>query len=129
MVNMRILYKFEFVQHLDLLNAKRREFGLPDLLLNDFLEQQDYFNGPESPASEDAKDDEDIAFKPPKQIKPDAATEGESERRQLRETRNKKSTTEQPSKAVLKPKKKEKPLKLDIENCEFVNFINRIIIF
>uniref|UniRef100_A0A914P966 MRG domain-containing protein n=1 Tax=Panagrolaimus davidi TaxID=227884 RepID=A0A914P966_9BILA len=46
--------------------------------------------------SEEAKEDEDMAFEPPKQIKSDATTEGESDKRQLRETRNKKSTTEQP---------------------------------
>uniref|UniRef100_A0A914YR00 MRG domain-containing protein n=1 Tax=Panagrolaimus superbus TaxID=310955 RepID=A0A914YR00_9BILA len=124
MVNMRILHKFEFVQHLDLLNSKRRLDGLPDLLMNNFLEQQDEFNGPESPGSEEAKDDEDTAFKPPKQIKADATIEGEPEKRQLRETRNKKNAIETPPKVVMKPKKKEKPIKPVSENFERENNFN-----
>jgi hypothetical protein len=124
MVNIRVLYKFEFVQHLDLLNAKRREFGLSDLPIKDFLDQQDDFNGPDSPMSEEAKEEQDTAFRPPKLTKPDSTTtEGETEKRQLRETRNKKAAAvvAEPSPKVfaLKPKKKEKPTKsenFDIEN-------------
>lgn len=119
MVNMRILHKFEFVQHLDLLNSKRREYNLPDLLINELMEQLDDFNGPESPQSEEAKDDEDTAFKPPKQIKPETTVEGDPEKRQLRETRNKKLIIEQAPRITLKPKKKEKLIKPGSENCKF----------
>jgi hypothetical protein len=124
-INLRILYQLEFVQHLALLNKKRRDFGLSDLAADDFLDKEEFNGGLESPMSEEAKEDEDMAFKPPKQIKPDATTEGESDKRQLRETRNKKSTTEQPPlKVVARPKKKEKVEQAGSKNFELDNDFN-----
>ena len=119
MIGLRILYKFEFVKHIELLNAKRAIMGLPDLPLKDYMDQNDVVF-PDSPTSEENTDDPDVAFKPAKQSKPQApANEGEPEKRQLRETRNKKTTYAPLGlvKVVAKPKKKQ----IKYGSCKFVS--------
>uniref|UniRef100_A0AC35GAR1 MRG domain-containing protein n=1 Tax=Panagrolaimus sp. PS1159 TaxID=55785 RepID=A0AC35GAR1_9BILA len=59
-INLRVLYQLEFVQHLACLNKKRRLFGLFDLAADDFLDQEEFNCGLESPMSEEAKEEEKV---------------------------------------------------------------------
>ena len=125
MIGLRILYKGEFVRHLEILNTKRADVGLPHLSLKEYLEHIETvfpeFPPPSEPSTPSAcSDSEEPDINDHPAVRPlTPVNKDEPETRQLRTRRQRKSASV-PVELVTESIKKENKL----DNCKFVTNTN-----